>query len=178
MKPLTPLLASFAGLLFTGLLTDMAHAQVPRGFTPQPAEARALEGNTGLSAGRQQAGLDALAAKNFEGAESIFEDILRAKRQDGDASFYAGVAEMSLGKWEEAKAHLEVAVKKKPKEPDPRSRLGVTLARLGDTAGAMEQRAALEKMAKDCKGSCQNAQFIATGIAMIDGALPKPATAP
>ena len=174
MKLLAPILALLAGSVLAGL----AHAQVPRGYTPQTAEARALESNTGLSAGRQQAGLDALAAKNFEGAESIFEDILREKRADGDANFYAGVAEMSLGKWEEAKAHLEVAAKKNPKHPDPRSRLGVTLARLGDTSGAMEQRAALEKMDKECKATCKNAQFIAAGIAMIDSALPKPAAAP
>jgi tetratricopeptide (TPR) repeat protein len=171
MKLIAPLLAAL-------LLSGMAHAQVPRGYTPQSADARALESNTGLSAGRRQAGLDALAAKNFESAESIFEDILRTKRMDGDASFYAGVAEMSLAKWEEAKAHLEVAAKANSREPDPRSRLGVTLAKLGDTAGAMEQRAALEKMAKDCKGTCRNAQFIANGIAMIDAALPKPAPAP
>jgi len=127
-----------------------------------------------INTGQYQSGLTAIANKNFENAESIFEEILRQKIGDADASFYAGVAEMSLGKWEEAKAHLEVAAKKKPKEPDPKSRLGITLAKLGDTAGAMEQRAALEKMDKDCKGACKNAQFITVGIAMIDGALPKP----
>jgi Flp pilus assembly protein TadD len=79
---------------------------------------------------------------------------------------------MSLGKWEDAKKHLEVAVKKTPKEPDPRSRLGVTLVMLGDASGAMDQRAELEKMAKACKNTCRNAQWIANGIAMIDSATP------
>ena len=127
---------------------------------------------TRINTGQYQSGLNAIMAKDFESAENIFEEILRQKIGDADASFYAGVAEMSLSKWEEAKAHLEVAAKKKPKEPDPKSRLGVTLAKLGDTAGAMEQRNALEKMNKDCKGTCKNAQFIASGIAMIDGVLP------
>jgi uncharacterized protein HemY len=83
-----------------------------------------------------------------------------------------GVTKMSMEKWEEAKKYLEIAVRKNAKAPDPKSRLGVTLAKLGDVNGAMEQRAALEKMDKDCKGKCRNAEWIANGIAMIDAALP------
>ena len=33
-----------------------------------------------------------------------------------------------------------------------------------------EQRDALVKMQKDCQSGCRNAEFIANGIAMIDGA--------
>jgi TolA-binding protein len=120
-----------------------ANAQVPRGFTPQGADQQRLENNTSLSAKRYQDGVDALQARNFVVAEGIFEDFLRGNPNHPDA-----------------------------KAPDPKSRLGVTLAKLGDVNGAMEQRAALEKMDKDCKGKCRNAQWIANGIAMIDAALP------
>jgi hypothetical protein len=85
-----------------------------------------------------------------------------------------GITKMSLDKWEEAKKFLEIAVRKSPKSPDPKSRLGVTLVKLGDIPGAMEQRAALEKMDKDCKGKCRNAEWIASGLAMINAALPQP----
>ncbi|HEX5007385.1 MAG TPA: tetratricopeptide repeat protein [Hyphomonadaceae bacterium] len=156
------------------VLTSVAEAQ-RYGAPAAGLDPTALSRDTQrINTGQYQSGMTAIANKNFENAENIFEEILRQKIGDADASFYAGVAEMSLGKWEEARAHLEVAAKKKPKEPDPKSRLGITLAKLGDTAGAMEQRAALEKMDKDCKGTCKNAQFIAGGIAMIDSALPMP----
>jgi TolA-binding protein len=160
--------ASTAALFVAGA----ADAQVPRGFTPQGADQQRLENNTSLSAKRYQDGVDALQARNFVVAEGIFEDFLRGNPNHPDANFMLGVTKMSMEKWEEAKKYLEIAVRKNAKAPDPKSRLGVTLAKLGDLNGAMEQRAALEKMDKDCKGKCRNAQWIANGIAMIDAALP------
>ena len=59
---------------------------------------------------------------------------------------------MSLGKWEDAKKYLEIAARKSPKKPDPKSRLGVTLIKLGDIDGAMKQRADLEKMRPGLQG--------------------------
>jgi Flp pilus assembly protein TadD len=160
--------AAGLALVVTGLAEAQRYGAPAAGLDPTALSRDTQRINTG----QYQSGMTALANKNFENAENIFEEILRQKIGDADASFFAGVAEMSLGKWEEAKEHLEVAARKKPKEPDPKSRLGITLAKLGDTAGALEQRAALQKMDKECKGSCKNAQFIASGIAMIDSAIP------
>ena len=115
-----------------------------------------------------QYGVGALKAQDFIEAEEIFAGVLRRKRGNADANFYMGVTKMNLGEWEDAKTYLEIAAEKKPKHPDPKSRLGVTYAKLGDTAGAKEQRAALEKMDEDCKGNCRNAQWISGGIAMIE----------
>lgn len=145
-------------------------AQVPRGFTPQLSDQQKLENNAALSAKRYDDGVAALKAKNFAVAEGIFDEVLRENANHAEANFMMGVAKMSLGKWEDAKTYLRIAVKKKPKDPDPKSRLGVVLVRLGDTAGAKEQRDALVKMQKDCQSGCRNAEFIANGIAMIDGA--------
>jgi predicted Zn-dependent protease len=119
-----------------------------------------------------QQGVEALNAGNFEVAEGIFEEVLRASPTNPQANLMMGSTKMSINKWEEAKKYLEIAVRKDPKSPDPKSRLGVTLIKLGDIPGAMEQRAALEKMDKACKGKCRNAEWIASGIAMIDGAMP------
>ena len=149
-----------------------AGAQVPRGFTPQGADAQRLEGNKSLSAAHYQTGVEAVQAKNSQVAEGIFEDILRGNPNHADANFMMGVTKMSLNKWDDAKKYLEIAVRKSPKEPDPKSRLGVTLIKLGDIDGAMAQRAALEKMSQDCKGKCRKADWIASGIAMIDASLP------
>lgn len=153
-------------------LAGAAQAQVPRGFTPQGADAQRLEGNKGLSAAHYNSGVQAVQSKNFAVAEGIFNDILRQNPNHADANFMMGITKMSLNKWDDAKKYLEVAVKKSPKEPDPKSRLAVTLIKLGDIDGAMEQRAALEKMDKDCKGKCRKAEWIANGLALVDSALP------
>jgi TolA-binding protein len=121
---------------------------------------------------RMESGVSALKANDFALAEQIFGNVLRRKPASADANFYMGVAKMNLGEWEDAKKHLEIAVRNKPKHPDPKSRLGVTYAKLGDAAGASVQRAALEKMADTCKRSCKDfAPYIAGGIEMIDKAL-------
>ncbi len=153
-------------------LSGAATAQVPRGFTPQSTDQQRLENNTALSAKRYQDGMDAMKAKNFVAAESIFEEVLRENGNHAEANLMMGTVKMSLGKWEEAKKFLEIAAKKSPKAPDPKSRLGVTLIKLGDINGAMAQRAELEKLDKACKGTCKEAQWITGGIAMIDSSLP------
>ncbi len=166
------LLRALRCLAVAGLVAAAATAQVPRGFTPQGADQRKLESNTALSARHYQDGVEAIRAKNFQVAEGIFEEILRQNPNHADANFMMGIAKMSLDKWEDAKKYLEIAVRKSPKQPDPKSRLAVTLIRLGDVEGAMKQRADLEKMNQDCKGKCRNAEWIATGLAMIDASLP------
>ncbi len=128
---------------------------------------------------RFQDGVAALKANKFTKAEEIFAEILRYEKNSADANFYMGVAGMNLGKWREAKTHLEIAVEKKPKHPDPKSRLGVTYAKLGDTAAANALRADLVKMSDACKNSCRLSPYITGGIQMIDEALAEtPAAAP
>lgn len=127
---------------------------------------------------RIEEGIDALEARNLAVAENIFADILRRYRNDPEANFYMGVTRMDLGKWEDAKKPLEIAVRKKPKHPDPKSRLGVTYAKLGDTTAANAQRAELVKMADACKSACKLSPYIAGGIRMIDEALAQPRALP
>jgi TolA-binding protein len=154
-----------------------ANAQVPRGMGPLSDGQINLQQNGGnISARRYEAGIEALQAGNFGVAEGIFRDILRDKPTHADVNFLMGVTEMALEKWGEAQKYLEVAVRKSPKKADPKSRLGVTLIKLGDREGAMKQRADLEKMASACKNKCLDAKWIAEGIAMIDGAAGQPVT--
>jgi len=165
-----------SALLLAATLAAAANAQVPRGFTQQSTDQQRLESNNAVSARRYQSGVEALQAKNYQVAEGIFQEVLLENPNLADANFMMGVTKMSMGKWEDAKKFLEIAVRKSPKEPDPKSRLGVTLIKLGDIDGALQQRADLEKMNRDCKGKCRNADWIAGGLAMIDAALPtKPA---
>ena len=159
-------------ILAAAFLAGTAGAQVPRGFTPQGADQQRLESNTSLSSKLYRDGVDAIKARNFQVAEGIFEEVLRQNPTHPEGNLMMGTTKMSLGKWEDAKKYLEIAVRKDQKNPDPKSRLAVTLIKLGDMDGAMKQRADLEKMSKDCKGKCRNADWIAAGLAMVDGAMP------
>jgi|SRR6185295_548212 len=159
----------------TLVFTSAAVAQVPRGLERSGAAAEASSSSqtvSVMSARRYQDGVDALQAKNFAVAEGIFDEFLRTNPTHADANLMMGTVKMSLSKWDDAKKYLEIAVKKAPKNPDPKARLGVTLIKLGDTAGAMKLRDELVKMDKACKGTCRSAQYITADIAMIDGAMP------
>ncbi len=120
-----------------------------------------------------QAGFSALRDENFARAETLFARIVRRfpKSDNAEASFYLGATQMELGKWTEAKTHLEIAASEFPDHPDPKSRLGATYARLGNVASAKAQRAELVKMAQACKGECELSSYITDGIEMIDEAL-------
>ena len=113
-------------------------------------------------------GLRAFEKKNFAIAERKFDQYVATDTRNGEANLYLGVTRMQLGRWKDAKAPLEVALKSMPRHPDPKSRLGVTYAMLGDTAAAHIQRADLVRMAANCKDDCK---YIRNGIAMIDAAL-------
>ena len=163
--------ATAASLVFAAA----AVAQVPRGLERSGAAGEASSDTQSvsvLSARHYQDGVEALQAKNFAVAEGIFDEFLRINPTHPDGNLMMGTTEMSLNKWNEAKKYLEIAVKKAPKNPDPKSRLAVTLVKLGDLEGALKLRADLVKMDKDCKGTCRSAQYIVGGIAMIDGAMP------
>lgn len=126
-------------------------------------------------------GARALKSGNFQLAETTLARALKSNSDDGLANFYMGVAQMGLGKWDAARSHLEIAYREDMTHPDPASRLGVAYAKVGNTAGAQAQRAALFAMADACNGTCKLAPFIVSGIRMIDEALvdagtPRPAS--
>lgn len=158
-------------------MAGVASAQVPRGMGPVSTDIQ-RRGNDNMSE-RYNDGVVALQAKNYAVAESIFKDVLRQQPKHADANFMMGVLKMSQEKWAEAKPFLDMAAKANPKSPDPKSRLGVTLIKLGDMEGAAKQRAELEKMNVACKDKCRNAEWIKGGLAMIDSATgPAPPPAP
>ena len=117
------------------------------------------------------AGVAALEANDFAGAEKILDRGLRYYGNSPTYRFYLGVAKMNLGKWDEAAKYLKTAARELRKLPDPKSHLGVAYARLGDIDGAYAQRARLVEMAEACKGTCKLSPYIAGGIEMIDEAL-------
>jgi Tfp pilus assembly protein PilF len=159
------------------LFAGAAIAQVPRGMGPLTADQQGLAQNGDNSSRRIEEATVAIQSKNYSVADGLLEDALRHDPRNAHANFLMGIAKMGLEKWSDAKMYLEIAVKKSPKDPDPKSRLAVTLIKLGDIDGAMAQRSELAKMSDTCKGACRNAQWIASGLSMIDAALlPGPAS--
>jgi hypothetical protein len=157
-------------LLFAGAaLSFPAHAQVVDAQPDPRGEQVSTRGVAGPEVTRIELGLRTLQVNEFARAEKIFAEIVRRERK-GYSNFYMSVARMSLGKWEEAKEPLKVAVKR-TSNPDPTGRLGVTYSRLGDIDSASAQRAHLVAMNKACGEACELAPFILEGIRMIDEAL-------
>jgi hypothetical protein len=115
-------------------------------------------------------GLRAMKDSNFAKAEAIFADYLGRRTGDADANLYMGVVKMNLDKWGEAKAYLETAATLEPAHPDPKIRLGITYAKLGDTAAALAQREALARMSASFR-SRDVSSHVNEGIATIDKAL-------
>ncbi len=118
----------------------------------------------------RKAGLAALQAQDFALAEQSFTKLLSFDPTTSDASYLMALAQMGQKKWAEAKLSLEDAIKKEPKRPEPKARLGVADIMINDMDGAAKQRADLVALASDC-GSCGDSRRIAENIAMIDKVL-------
>jgi hypothetical protein len=120
------------------------------------------------------AATEALAAQDYAGAEATLAVLVKRDPTTLDARFLMGLAKGGLGKWEEARSHLEAAVKSEPTRPEPKARLGLAYAMLNNSEGVSRQRAELAKLDAACKGTCSDAKWIADGIAMVDQAAAGP----
>jgi TolA-binding protein len=145
-------------------------SQQQRSTAPGEGETWRTVGSTGLN-DPFGPGLSAVQTGDLAKAEKFFAHKARKNRRSGEANFYLGAVRMDLGKWDAARKNLEIAVNRMPRHPDPKSRLGVTYAMLGDIASANAQRAELVRMAVDCKDACKLSAYISKGIRMIDEAL-------
>ena len=121
-----------------------------------------------------KAATDALAAQDFAAAEAALIDLVGRNPTTVDSSFLMGLAKIGLGKWDEARQHLEKAVKSEPKRPEPKSRLGLAYVMLKNPEAAKRQRAELASLDAACKSTCADATWIAEGLAAIDHALAAP----
>lgn len=124
-----------------------------------------------------RAGIAALQAKDYVAAETALAQALDFKAAPVNTNFLMGLAKIGLEKWDEARPYLEAAVTKEPKRPEPKTRLGLTYVKLDNADGAKLQRDALAALDADCKKTCDDATWIAEGMAIIDQALKQGASA-
>lgn len=119
----------------------------------------------------QDRALAALQAKNFGTAETAFAELMQRGRREPGVNFLMGLTKIGLEKWDEAQFYLEAAVLDEPKRPEPKTRLGITYAKLNKTDAARRQRAALASLDAECKRTCKDAAWIVEGLALLDQAL-------
>jgi len=171
---LLALLAATAGLALSGV------AQAQPGLSTKPNYDGVYNADRIDEAAQREltilhdAATEALAAQDYAAAEAKAGQLVRRNPTTLDANFLMGLAKIGLGKWDEAKTHLQSAVNKEPKRPEPKTRLGLAYIKLNDLDAAKRQRAELANLDAGCKGACSDATWIAEGIAALDHALAAP----
>jgi hypothetical protein len=119
----------------------------------------------------RNAAVEAINAKDYVRAEPMLAELVSRNPTTEDASFLMGLAKFELKKWDEARTHLETAVTKQPKRPEPKARLGLAYLELDNPDGAKAQRAELASLDAVCAKACPDATWIADGLHLIDEAL-------
>jgi hypothetical protein len=117
---------------------------------------------------------ESLDAKNYAAAETTLSALVGRDPTTTDAHFLMGLAKIGLGKWDEARIHLETAVQKEPARPEPKTRLGLAYIELNNVEAAKRQRAELASLDAACKGACADAVWIADGLLLLDERLVAP----
>lgn len=115
--------------------------------------------------------VEALGAQDYAAAESTSNRLLESVPSTPDAHYLLGLAQSGLGKWSEAKASLEIAVREEPLRPGPKTRLGLAYVQLNELESARQQRLALTSLSMDCNKTCEDARWIAEGLMVLDEAL-------
>lgn len=113
----------------------------------------------------------ALQAKDYASAEASLNELLQYQAAPPNSNFLMGLAKIGLEKWNEASSHLEAAVQAEPKRPEPKTRLGLTYVKLENADAAKQQREALASLDAACAKTCEDATWIAEGMALLDQAL-------
>jgi hypothetical protein len=166
-----------AGLLVAAMSGFAGAAQAQPGLSTKPDyeltyKSDRIDENTQRDLNQlQNHAVNALQAKDYAAAEVGLAELLRRGRTGSGANFLMGLAKIGLEKWDEAQPYLEAAVAEEPKRPEPKTRLGITYAKLNKIDAARLQRAALAGLDAECKRTCKDAAWIIEGLALLDEAL-------
>jgi len=121
-----------------------------------------------------QAGIGYLEASEFAKAERAFKRVADVAKTDANTHYLLGIAHAGQDEWKPASKAFKNAVKYNPELHDARGRLGVVYLKLGETAKADEQSAALSAAKTACAGACAAAAAIDAALAMIEAAKAEP----
>ncbi|MBA4162652.1 MAG: hypothetical protein C0515_11370, partial [Novosphingobium sp.] len=116
-------------------------------------------------------GTEASQAKDCKNAAKAFQRVVTVVPGHAPAQYLLASSHIGLGDYRKARKPLELAIKADPILLDAQRDLGVTNAKLGDTARAQAQRDKIAALKTSCAGSCPQARQIDTALADIDAAL-------
>lgn len=116
-------------------------------------------------------GVAALQASKYAEAKRAFDHVLSAAPKDANTHYLAGLARAGMGDNKGALKFFQKAVKYNDGLIPAHQQLGVTLAKLGDTAKAQAELDALSARAKNCGDACPEAADLRAAIAAITTAI-------
>ncbi|MCW3846195.1 tetratricopeptide repeat protein [Sphingomonas sp. LB-2] len=164
--------AGLAALLFIGMpaiASDTGGGGGGGGMSPS-----ASAGNYDAAA-EYRKGIAALQNNDFKGALKAFRNVLTVAPNDANTNFLAGLAAAGTGDDKAASSYFQKAVRYNANMIPARRQLGLTRAKLGDTAGAAAQRDWLQGKLTACGEGCADADALKAAIADIDAAIAAPA---
>ncbi len=118
-----------------------------------------------------QKGVAALDAKNFKEASKFFGHVLIVQPRDANSNYLLGLSLAGQGNDKKALGAFQKAAKYNDGLIPAHQQLGVTKARLGDSAGAALVRDGLAAKLAACGATCANAGEYKAAIAAIDAAI-------
>jgi len=162
---------AFIGLLAAVPATSFAMNSAPSGSTPS-TNAPDFD-----AAAEYRKGMDALKGGEYAAAKSSFARVLGVAPNDANTNFLAGMADAGLNDYKAAAKHYEKAVRQDGKLIVAQQELGVTYAKLGDTAKAQATLTKLQGMNTSCNSTCKEAEQLAKAVSAVQAALGQPSAA-
>lgn len=123
------------------------------------------------AAAEYQKGVVALEAKDYKAAKSAFDHALTVTPRDANSQYFAGFARMNLGDWKGAKRFFEKAIKLDTAMVRGWRDLGLTYAKLGETANAQTALDKLKIQTTACNERCAQASDLKTAVDSVAAAL-------
>lgn len=118
-----------------------------------------------------QKAVAAMKAGDYKAAESAFGKVTAVAPKAAAAWFGLGRARFQRGDLKGARKAFEKAVKNDPEDIASHAQLGVTLARLNETAKSKAELDLLKQRATACANTCADAAALKVGITAIERAM-------
>jgi tetratricopeptide (TPR) repeat protein len=116
-------------------------------------------------------GVAALEAQKYADAKRSFDRVLSVAPKDANANYLAGLARAGAGDLKGAIKFFQKAIKYDDGMIPAHQQLGVTFAKLGDSAKAQAELDALSARQKSCGDTCPQAADIRAAVTAVSAAM-------
>lgn len=116
-------------------------------------------------------GIAALQIKDYKAAKTALDRVTSAAPRDANAQYLAGLARQGLNDWKGARKNFERAAKLDPALIRAWRELGLTYAKLGDTARAGGVVTQLKAKSASCGATCAQSAELTEATKAVEAAL-------